>query len=1416
METFFRPEEAPLPNKLSETRGSRKTRHDYVVKEQLHQSQDRLATTHVDEEYPTTHIRSTSTTLAASEASAEATPARTSKAQSGISPNMYYDPTDLNANPHANQYNHAQLRSNPTSFVAASNLDRGQTSLSSPNSITPSPMQQCTPQTVQPNLSDYTPTPSAFNTFFNRSMFREPLPSSAPSSELPQAEKSNRQINSFRASASAASPKEARTQPPQAPASRPEIEIVTIDSDSDSESARAEVEDREEEPRVENRSNLSPPTKRPRTSLPEIIDVDDDEALSQLQKFASERLAEVRPNITKYTPTLPKAAAASHAGNKSQANKLQVSRGGSLFVVRNEGTVEIMDSDDEALISNAHCIVTTDTGLERLETSEDVRINQSDNVASTAIRGDEKCSSVEEEAPVHEVKNQEKGRTEMADFVAARNSEEQQPRDRGLISIELSETQEKEEQAYSSTKNVGPQNRSWLRNEDLPGIASQRGPAIGNPGSSAANARGLAQRLGLTGHDTDVDLIFDPTSPIRDPKTRPSAMKDDAASKQDDTVIMRESPTRMQLLDGENVRPQFVAISSPGSVQPTPQLGPNTVSLSLTARNAASSSENAANNITAEGLTSQELNNLVKRNLLTADATEESESPEELSVNLLPHQKRALAWMTKRESPPDIDDEVVAVDDQCLGGILGDEQGLGKTLSMIALIVKSASASRGTSGSDVSDHASPQFATDHCNYDESGDPHRRARSPPWKTLIVCPLSVINQWKEEFETKIKRKHLPNIYVYHGPKRDRRVRLLEQYDVVLTTYPTLTFEYPKILKQHPDYEMRKAEKLDLPRRPSGPLCRIKWNRVVLDESQYIKNRGTESWSAVMSLAAEKRWCLTGTPIQNCVDDLYSLFLFIRYNFVPNYEVWNREWKKKLEHPLPRVREKYFKRFQAIAGVVLLRRTKRDRINGRNLINLPPRKTDVNDVHFVDAEEKQVYQAVAAKTVVEMNKFIVNGTFIANYTNVLMLFLRLRQACCHPFLIEYTRMRRGGTTEELHTDFATSYSLEQLEEAMDIRTSGYCMIDMLPEGIREHFMKYLGPVKRGTPVPSLFQCSYCSIANSWANGWTLPCGEVVCNKCRDVVVLDQPCRRCGHKIASRDAAECIFNADDIRKEIHAMTILGGSSKGKSSVTAAEFQQLLDEELKKRTGRQKSHVGGSSLAGSTNRTAEQERSQGGSTDEGAKRKLVAAFSQHSTKIRMIVQELKEVRRGGQGEKTLIFSQWNSMLDIIEFHVKVEGFETCRLDGTMSLAARQQQIKEFQQNKRKVAFLISLHAGGTGLNLTAGNRVILTDVWWNPAVEEQAIDRVHRIGQNKPVHVTRFKMLGTVEEHIYKLCQKKREAVNGALGEAGKQNYGRTKLSRQEILALFGATAKDVIRSSGVGTVAAEAANNLLNFSGM
>ncbi|WP_309894548.1 DEAD/DEAH box helicase [Archangium sp.] len=150
------------------------------------------------------------------------------------------------------------------------------------------------------------------------------------------------------------------------------------------------------------------------------------------------------------------------------------------------------------------------------------------------------------------------------------------------------------------------------------------------------------------------------------------------------------------------------------------------------------------------------------------------------------------------------------------------------------------------------------------------------------------------------------------------------------------------------------------------------------------------------------------------------------------------------------------------------------------------------------------------------------------------------------------------------------------------------------------------------------------------------------------------------------------------------------------------------------------------------------------------------------------------------EGHKALVFSQWTSMLDLIEPGLKEAGIGFIRLDGSTS--NRGAVAASFQDPKGPPVMLISLKAGATGLNLTAADHVFLVDPWWNPSVEAQAADRAHRIGQQRPVMVYRLVSQGTVEEKILTLQEKKRALFESALGDAS----GATAITRADLLQLL------------------------------
>lgn len=167
------------------------------------------------------------------------------------------------------------------------------------------------------------------------------------------------------------------------------------------------------------------------------------------------------------------------------------------------------------------------------------------------------------------------------------------------------------------------------------------------------------------------------------------------------------------------------------------------------------------------------------------------------------------------------------------------------------------------------------------------------------------------------------------------------------------------------------------------------------------------------------------------------------------------------------------------------------------------------------------------------------------------------------------------------------------------------------------------------------------------------------------------------------------------------------------------------------------------------------------------------------SSKLELLLERLDEV--AAEGRKALVFSQWTSLLDLVEPHLSTRGIAYERLDG--ATRDRAGVVARFQDDGSESSLmLVSLKAGGAGLNLTAADHVFLLDPWWNPASEDQAADRAHRIGQTRPVFVYRLVAEDTVEERVLALQTEKRRLADAALAEASRA----VGLRRSDLLRLL------------------------------
>jgi SNF2 family DNA or RNA helicase len=168
------------------------------------------------------------------------------------------------------------------------------------------------------------------------------------------------------------------------------------------------------------------------------------------------------------------------------------------------------------------------------------------------------------------------------------------------------------------------------------------------------------------------------------------------------------------------------------------------------------------------------------------------------------------------------------------------------------------------------------------------------------------------------------------------------------------------------------------------------------------------------------------------------------------------------------------------------------------------------------------------------------------------------------------------------------------------------------------------------------------------------------------------------------------------------------------------------------------------------------------------------------SGKLELLLEVIEEAM--ANDHRILIFSQFTSMLKIIEEELKKQKIEYFYLEGSTPIADRNEYVKRFNAGEGEI-FLISLKAGGTGLNLTGADTVIHYDPWWNPAVEEQATDRVYRIGQKNNVHVIKLLTKNTIEEKIFKLQRKKKELSDAII--QSKEVFIHS-LSKEELEDIF------------------------------
>uniref|UniRef100_A0A7S3EE99 Chromatin-remodeling ATPase INO80 n=2 Tax=Rhodosorus marinus TaxID=101924 RepID=A0A7S3EE99_9RHOD len=694
------------------------------------------------------------------------------------------------------------------------------------------------------------------------------------------------------------------------------------------------------------------------------------------------------------------------------------------------------------------------------------------------------------------------------------------------------------------------------------------------------------------------------------------------------------------------------------------------------------------------------------------------------------YQLRGLSWL-------------VSLYDQGINGILADEMGLGKTIQTISFLA-----------------------------------YLAEKENNWGPfLVVTPKATLHNWQQEIT-----KFCPSFRVlpYWGSKNDRQElrkhwsakRMYHkdaEFHVCITSYETLTSD-----ERH--------------------FPRVKWQYLVLDEAQAIKNSTTSRWKTLLNFSCRNRLLLTGTPLQNKMAELWSLLHFIMPSIFDSHEEFTAWFAKDIEGHARNnslLDSETVQRLRTLLDPFMLRRVKRDVEN-----EMPP-KTEVELPCELTPRQRVLYSAIKSNISVEELLRSMGGTADKNSEDrgqLMNIVMQLRKVCNHPETFE---RRHAGTPYQfqgprppphlplpptilstgvrpiqnvtLVTRSAIQQSLPRLVEDLeeDLRNEDAFWSEKLciwlPTRTRDSLLDGSQSAVRlcGYSGSELYRTmvKWDRMKTWW---WMLRSQTErlvrhweTFSECRSSEMLLEPfvknlANSRSILLPGRESpvALCAINSRLLRTtRVYVPPsaspaiepfVFGSTARNRH---LRETRKFLYPKLNAKQSIM-----------STKEWYEMWRGLFGEyglyydsapimlPDPG---RLVA----DSGKMKLLDTLLRKLKV--EGHKCLVYSQFTRVLDILEDYCAVSSYKFLRLDGQSALADRRDMVADWQSNDELFIFLLSTRAGGVGINLTAADTVIFYDSDWNPTVDAQAMDRAHRLGQERPVTVFRLISQGTVEERI-------------------------------------------------------------------
>eukprot|EP00970_Alexandrium_tamarense_P009584 scaffold1928_cov109-Alexandrium_tamarense.AAC.9 len=728
---------------------------------------------------------------------------------------------------------------------------------------------------------------------------------------------------------------------------------------------------------------------------------------------------------------------------------------------------------------------------------------------------------------------------------------------------------------------------------------------------------------------------------------------------------------------------------------------------------------------------------------------------------------------------------------QCVGGILADAMGLGKTVMLMSLILKAKELGGGDvkPNDEVEEEKKEQEVMDISSSSDEDDDyesyHKRDEDSKLKakkprlslrtaksggtTLVVAPLSLISQWEEEMASKTNLSSL--VYYDTSSKKASCGSSFSSVDVVVTTYGTVQSEFialsrSKVTNGDPVEPGNKQLLLSFP-----------WERVILDEAHGIKNTTSKfrhsyfrfgvfvctshltpnnfasSPTAVVSraccmLKAKSRWAVTGTPIQNSLQDVYGLLKFLRHepwceatfwrNAITNAllagalpgstivtdNVKAHDSPMKVNDATSEVMDIAFGRVRRVLAPIIMRRTK-DTLaeDGKPILTLPPVESTIVNV-MLSEPEREFYNALLERSQSVFEGYVNAGTASKSWFAIFSLLQRLRQACDHPLLTIQNRIDMSDIVDE--EEHSTKDSV---------------VTEAASEGLNDKFIEdLLSKFKRNTKDSSSYitgvanslsqcveskdeflkqECIICLEEPKIEESVHTPCAHMFCQKCL-LSEFQVQFQRGKKKMVNLSMFKNVNVADDLKVE-------GGNCPVCHKWVKLNRVIRIEKDAKS----------GDMVPKYLNEVVSCEKETIPKTavllrDKVARETLESARNgAGSSKLDAVLNELDAIWTMDPCSKVLIFSQYLGFLDIVGNALDKRNVTCFRIDGKMNLKERVKMIGRFNENvttdkhqevgtcQRGSVFLVSMKAGGVGLNLVAASSVFILDPWWNASVED-------------------------------------------------------------------------------------------------